>query len=303
MLVVVSHDAGGAEVVSSYLGHHPREAVYVLEGPAIRIFERKLGAIRRRALDDAMTDADALLCGTSWQSSLEFEAIAHARRAGVRSVAFLDHWQNYRERFVREGETALPDELWVGDADAERMARAEFPETPVRLVPNPYFLDLQREMAAFPPRVRSGDGAAVLYVAEPVREHGRMQFGDERHWGYVEEEALRYFLTHLDGLGERVERITIRPHPSEPHDKYDWARAECAVPIVSGGDRPLFAEIAEADIVVGCESMALVMARLAGKRVVSCIPPGGRPSALPQEDIESLCRLVATAHSVHKEEV
>lgn len=299
MLAVVSHDAGGAEVVSSYLRQHPQEARFVLEGPAVHIFERKLGPLARHTLDEALHGADELLCGTSWQSPLEFDAIARARRAGVRSVAFLDHWQNYRDRFERDGVTALPDALWVGDEDAKWIATAQFPDTPVRLVPNPYFDDLRREMASFPARARSGDGVAVLYVAEPVREHGQMQFGDERHWGYVEEEALRYFLSHHDALCERIAQITIRPHPSERPNKYDWARSEFALPIVAGGARSLFEEIADADLVVGCESMALVMALLAGKRVISCIPPGGRRLALPHQGIESLSRLIEKAHPVH----
>ena len=32
--------------------------------------------------------------------------------------AFLDHWTNYRERFLLDGSPVLPDELWVGDEHA-----------------------------------------------------------------------------------------------------------------------------------------------------------------------------------------
>jgi hypothetical protein len=38
----------------------------------------------------------------------------------------------------------------------------------------------------------------------------------------------------------------------------------------------------------------MVVGLIAGKRVVSCIPPGGAPCPLPQRDIELLQDLVRT---------
>ncbi len=60
-----------------------------------------------------------MLCGTSWQSDLEWRATELARRSGKRCVAYLDHWVNYRERFEREGELRLPDAIWVADLYAD----------------------------------------------------------------------------------------------------------------------------------------------------------------------------------------
>ena len=300
MRAVVSHDAGGAEVLSSFVRQHPAESLYVLAGPARGVLERKLGKLATISLDEALRDCDEVLCSTSWQSSLEYHAIASARKLDKHSIAFLDHWTNYPERFVRNGETFLPDEVLVGDVDAERIAVAAFPTLQVRLVANPYFLDIRRELDMMRSPTRDPTrGAAVLYVAEPVREHGLAQFGNERHWGYVEEEALRYFLGNVSAVAA-VDRITVRPHPSEPAGKYAWAQSEFSLPIVAGGTRTLVQEIVEADVVVGCESMALVVGLLAGKRVVSCIPPGGKPCALPQREIEHLQRLVETRHNGHQ---
>lgn len=293
MLVVISHDAGGAEVLSSYVRQRGIDCLYVLEGPAREIFERKLGPVETIPIEEAIQLAASILCGTSWQSDLEFRAIKLARSAGKRSVAFLDHWVNYRERFVRLNETCMPDEIWVGDSVAEKLATRIFPNTQIRLVENPYFHEILEELAAFSVQ-RPSDKASVsvLYVCEPVREHALRQFGDERHWGYVEEEALRYFLANVSALGKSIDRILIRPHPSEPNNKYNWAQQEFDLPIAQGGLRPLLEEIAAADVVVGCESMAMAIGLFADKRVVSCIPPGGKRCALPQSQIESLQSLL-----------
>ena len=294
MLCIVSHDAGGAEILSSYVRRERPACNLVLGGPAQKIFERKLGPVESMPLEEAVERSESLLCGTSWQSDIEWQAIDLARRLGKKAAAFLDHWVNYWERFVRNGETHLPDEIWVGDPLASAMATDLFPQLRIVLVDNPYFQDLREEVRG---HVRT-DGTArgslrVLYVCEPLREHALREFGNERHWGYTEEDALRYFLANLQVLGMPVEQIVLRPHPSESPEKYDWSVREFRLPIVRGGDRSLIEEVAAADVVVGCESMAMVVGLLGGRRVISCIPQGGRPCSLPQSEILSLQALVA----------
>ncbi|MCX5766083.1 MAG: hypothetical protein NTZ43_02510 [Gemmatimonadetes bacterium] len=295
MRAIVSHDAGGAEVLSSYVRAHPAPSCYVLGGPARQVFERKLGPLTVSTISAALETSDELLCGTGWQSTLEIDAIAHFRTRGMRTVAFLDHWVNYAERFVRNGQLCLPDEIWVGDSDAERLAVAAFPSTVVRLEPNLHFQEVRQEFLAIagggPLRTT---GTSVLYVTEPIREHGKLKFGDERYFGYTEEDSLRYFLSNSAAVDPWISSITIRSHPAESAGKYRWALTEFSLPIVEGGSRALVSEIADADMVVGCESMALVVALLGGKRVVSCIPPGGHRCALPHREIEHLQDLLVT---------
>jgi len=292
-LAVVSHDAGGAEILSSYVRKHGLRPLLVLDGPARAVFARKLGAIDTVPLEDAIAGSSQVLCGTSWQSNLEFDAIGLAKRHSRPCAAFIDHWINYAERFERASITHFPDEIWVGDAIAADLARRQFVPLPVRLVENPYFEDISAELAAVcVPSRRGANGVSVLYVCEPVREHGLLRFGNERHFGYVEEEALRFFCSNIALLGAPVARIRIRPHPSEKAGKYDWVHAEFALPIEAGGQRPLVEEVAESDVVVGCESMAMAIGVLAGKRVVSCIPAGGKPCGLPHPQIEHMRQLL-----------
>src|SRR5437588_7868764 len=140
---VVSHDSGGAEILSSYLLQRAVPKLLVLEGPAVAIFERKLGAVTPVTLEEAVQRSAWVLSGTSWQSDLEWRAIVRARELGKPAVAFLDHWINYKERFVRAGRQCLPDEIWVGDEYAAEIARREFGDQPIRVVENPYFEDVR----------------------------------------------------------------------------------------------------------------------------------------------------------------
>jgi hypothetical protein len=213
-----------------------------------------------------------------------------ARERGIPSIAYLDHWTNYRERFVRGGVPCRPDALWVGDDDALALARERLPSVPATLVPNPYFADLRERLAQLgssSPRDATA-GVRVLYVCEPLRESALRQFGNERHWGYTEEEALQFALERLPLLGQPIARLVLRPHPSEAPEKYDRQLAASDLPVSRGGGRDLLSEVADCDWVVGCNSMAMVVGLLAGKRVLSAIPPSGGACSLPQCAIEML---------------
>jgi hypothetical protein len=290
---VISHDSGGAEILSSLLLRQRTSELLVLEGPAVAIFERKLGAVRPLPLEEAVQRSAWVLSGTSWQSDLEWRALVRARELGKPSVAFLDHWINYKERFLRGGRLCMPDEIWVGDDYAARMARSQFAGQRVRLVENPYFDDVRRSFASLQGAAVARRGPSVLlYVTEPMREHGLLHYGDERYFGYTEEEAVQYFLQNVKFIASDVARIVIRAHPSEPQRKYTWAREQVSAPLDISEGKALIEDIAAADVVVGCESMAMVVAVLGGKRVVSAIPPGGHPCALPQAEIELLQDLI-----------
>jgi hypothetical protein len=289
LIAIISHDAGGAEILSSYVRQHCLQCLFVLEGPALNIFERKLGLVNICTLEEAISQAKYIICGTSWQSDLEFNALKMARLMGKRSIAFLDHWVNYRDRFIRSSEAIWPDEIWVGDTIAQSMAQNIFTKLPITLVDNPYTMDIQKELTKIKSHSLSfKNSISVLYVCEPISEHAKRRYGISNFWGYIEEDAVRYFLSNISVLGKPIERILIRPHPSEKQEKYKWIQREFELPIVMGGNNTLLEEIIASDFVVGCESMAMVIGLIAGKSVISCIPPGGRACGLPHLEIISL---------------
>lgn len=286
MIGVIAHDAGGAELVSSYLRRNPQPFIACLEGPAREVFLRKFGNIEVIPLTEVVTRCDRLISGTSLTSDVEWRALGAAREQGKHAVAVLDHWVNYRQRFVRHGEWRFPNEVWAGDEVSLTLAQAELPEVPVRFVPNPYFLDLRDEIVdvSVP---RGAGGARILYVCDPIRDAGLLLHGDERYWGYTEEDAVRYFLKNVDRITTTIEQIIFRPHPKEKPDKYGWIFKEFEYLPVSIEDQiSLVEQIAYSDVVVGCATMAMVVALIAKKRVISCIPPGGRIAPLPFSQIE-----------------
>lgn len=292
MLGVVCHDAGGAEVVSSWLKAEGVSFVACLAGPAVAIFYKRFPSLISRSLEQVIEQCDHLLCGTSWQSTLEISAIKMAKDQRKKTVAYLDHWVNYKERFVsrKENLECFPDVIWVGDKDAYVIAKQVFPSLEIILVPNYFFAEIQSEVRRFSEgkalRSWPRNSAKVLFVCEPIALHALKQYGDPCHFGYDEFDALDYFFSNLNRLDLSVNQIDIRPHPSESEEKYSWLECHSQqLKVAVNNEPPIFDHILSADIVVGCESMALVLGLLANKKVISVIPPGGEPCVLPQKEI------------------
>lgn len=288
-LLVAAHDTGGAEVIAAWLKDRGRrEAAFLLEGPAVKVFRARLGDIglvSREAIGH-LAAYERVLTGSGWGSDLERTVIAAACAKGVPVATYLDHWTNYRERFVLDGVLTLPDELWAGDEHAHRLARAAFPATKIVLEPNMYFRDAVAAVRAVAPPPGDGRGLRVLYICEPRT----MNYGQADYWGYDEYGALAGYLEHLRRQSEAVAAVRIRLHPAEAPGKYAAVTAAFAgvLPLEESADRPLAEDCAWADRVVGCDSMAMVVALLAGREVHSCIPRGGRPMTLPYPEIIKL---------------
>jgi len=283
---IVCHDAGGAEVVSEWLLQSRLPFYACLAGPAIEIFQRKFAACKNTSLDDLFNSSDWILCGSSWQSDLEKRAVKRSLKLGLFVAVCLDHWVNYEDRFILDDTLTLPSEIWVGDRDALKLVNELFPQTPVRLVDNPYLQKISSELDAYENNNISVD-IDILYVCEPIREHAKLKYGDENFLGYTEESALTFFFKNINLLSADCSNITIRPHPSDFIGKYDWTKSyssESSVVSV-GGAQPLILEIARSRIVVGCESMAMVVALMAGRKVYSSIPSVGRDCVLPHDGI------------------
>ena len=63
---------------------------------------------------------------------------------------------------------------------------------------------------------------------------------------------------------------------------------EYGLPVRLSDGSGLVDEIATSHWVAGCNSVAMVVGLVAGKQVLCCIPPGGRPCLLPQPGIHHL---------------
>jgi len=272
---IVCHDAGGTNQILALLRHTNFVSVSAyVEGPAKKLWDEAFpDSYIYNNLSELLAKSGTLITGTGWASNLEHIARVEAKAKGIYSIAVLDHWVNYEDRFVREKELVLPDELWVVDEYALRMARNIFPSLKITLIPD-FYADQQVKMIASVAAANE-----LLYLLEPMRsDWGRDELG--------EFQALRYFFERLPQLSLPAKTvIRLRPHPSDSPGKYDLFLGEFSSYLILLDTENLIKSLSRARWVVGCQTYAMTLA-LKIKRTVYCsLPPWAPACKLPHDGL------------------
>ena len=291
-VLIVSHDAGGAEVVAAWCADNRVRfnLRFALAGPAIHIFGRELGDVKCCGIEEMgrITGDGFVLTGTSMESDHERKAIAMACGQRIRCISCLDHWDLYKERFGAGDDwaDALPDEIWVGDEYAMEYARRSgFPMEKVSLVPNPHFERL-RGLAGTAPFSNVPEPGTFLYLTEPLRLKLEATFGSEASAYDDEIDNLARCLECAALHSHNISRFTLRVHPKENHTKYQTlvASFQDRLPLVfSKGS--LLDDMAVHSTAMGMETMGLVVGLLLGRKAVSCITGKSWEISLPHREI------------------
>ncbi len=272
-------------MLSSWVAHNPGYIyTFFLDGPAVDIFTNKIGRFlnhTEEVLTARLTESiDFVLTATSWASDIERKALKFAKKNSMYSISYLDHWCNYTDRFECGSGMILPDEIWVGDEDAYKLARTCFDGNEIRLVPNLFFQDIKNEFSRQVVTSRAQHGVHVLYVCESIVESGiRLSTGE-----LIEYKSMDLFFEHLNFLEEKENPVSVRLrlHPAEPIGKYDdYLSEQSAVRIKKSHETSLIEDCMWADWVVGMNTMALIVARIGGKRVGYCNLDAKKPNNLP----------------------
>lgn len=301
-ILAVAHDAGGAQIVAYYLAKHadkstlasavigPAKDVFVLlglESTIITSSEKNIGELI------AEINPDVLLTGTSWTTDYELRAIKKAKELGIPSVTYLEHWVHYKERFgfPRENwKENLPEELWVGDKKAEEMANSMDFGKRVVYIENEYFNSVKVEYNNYCDSAKSEE-ETILFISEPMSESIN-SMGDSMDWKFTEYNVLENVLKRLIEKNYKG-RVVIRMHPAEDKEKYKEVieRSGKGLKIEVSNNKNFYADIYPAKLVIGMESMGLVIPYLCGKRTISYLPNEGQECPLPFEKIEKVKKI------------
>jgi hypothetical protein len=276
---VVCHDAGGANQIIAMLSSWEHVPTYVcMEGPAAALWQQTFPDFPLSSDFSWVNTVSVLISGTGWASDLEHEARRAARDAGVYSLAVLDHWTSYNDRFIRSGETILPNEIWVLDFEAEQLALQCFPNTKIIRKPDFY----GESQASLVQPVTNKTPNHLLYLLEPIRSG----------WGREipgEFQALQFFLDNIRKLAIPKETvISLRPHPSESEAKYFPFCIEQAEYPVRLACCSLTEGLSASRWVAGCQTFAMTIALRAGRRVYGTLPPWAPRCSLPHGGIVHL---------------
>ena len=285
-LAVVCHDAGAANLIVEWLKDYKGDLQPCMLGPAKIIWEKHFPGTKLISIDTVLNGSKSLLSGTGW-GDVEHSARIKAKKIGIQNISVIDHWTNYRERFIREESEVLPDIIIVSDKHAYNQAQILFPSILVIELPNNY-LQVEVKLARSQRLTECRDPIEnILIITEPFRQK---QTGKD---AYLEFEAIEFLMSSLNkiNISNRRVNIILRLHPSEPIGKYD-AILKKYKDLVSKFDisknTHLYQDIAWADLVVGMNSFALVISLTANVPTMSILPPLSIDCILPCKEIMHL---------------
>jgi len=223
---------------------------------------------------------DWILTGTSWVPELEAAVWSKARSLEVCSVAFVDNWGGYRDRFRSALETrSMPDAIAaVDDAMRLELLEALGPATAISVVGHPALEQLTHSSSNRDESFRRELGIApeemlILWVADGIYRNPPAGFPTPESLGYSDEEMLSKLTDCLNAMGQsRRFHLLLRHHPASPDPALALGlRAGAHFPWQVCDAMPKLRLILASDIVIGGSSMILLEAALLQRLAVSCL--------------------------------
>ncbi|MBD3806060.1 hypothetical protein [Sulfuricurvum sp.] len=299
-IAVVSHDAGSSEIlcalIREYFDLYSWYIFAIAQSPMGRLCERyhlPFSPIEDPRQQLQSINPDVLFFGTGWQEKIERPYVRFCKEHSIPTVAFLDHWSNYRKRF------GFPNEGWeenLGDFTAVTDQRALFLAESFAL-PNPVGLKnfYLRNTIAQARQKKIHPTNNLLFLSEPTDAVALRTHGDKNYWGFTQYSALEDILKHFEQFG--CVGLTIRLHPSDNANGYKKilkAYPHIRAQINDAAVCELTDQLLCAKIVIGFDTMALYIAALLERPVLSYLPSKNRDFLLPlpqERQVRSLLKI------------
>jgi hypothetical protein len=295
-VLTMARDAGAGTALAPVVRAFIRDGVLtvstVAAGKAAPVFERHgLPVLAFPELPDETQVAallererpDVVLTGTSFKPDRDVLFWRAGAARGVPTVALVDHWVNYLERFsIERPFDALPDVVAVmDDVTAQRLCDLGCPAERVRVTGQPYFDQLAAEGAAVgrdEARRELGidpDRIVVVFASEPQARYCGASSDDPGYLGYTEHDVVALLRRALAEVA-RDAILIVKLHPLEDPDAFHELADMTGVPAIRVlRTYPPAHLISAADVVVGMTSVFQLESAVMGVPTLS-LRPGGR---------------------------
>lgn len=305
-IIAVCQDPGAASAIAPVIiglhrlnkynllviGYQYSQKVYRDKGIAFSTFE-ELGI---KSTDNGQLSVfldkqkpSLLLLGTSEVGDyLEKDLTCLAREKNIKTLAVLDYWSNYWQRFSdRNGKNRLgymPDFIAVMDDFArEEMLKEGFDGRRLLVTAQPYFDSIKADYAKFAKSDKerflkslgvSTDGLFIVMASQPIEKYRGADSGKPDFLGFTEKTSRDILIDALNSIKAWHNinlTLFIKLHPKEDLGSYNIIK-KCNFPVLVNQDADSRKLIFSADIVTGITSVFMVEAMFAQKMVISIQP-------------------------------
>jgi len=286
-ILVYGCDVGGAnalgEVIKRLLADyapHRAELKIFSKGLGYDIWKKRRFPVKklpeRPTIKKLVEWADIVFTATSYPANIEAMLWKTAKILRKPSVALLDFWTHYAERFTNPGNEKVtwPDKIAVIDKTAcDGLVSCGAPRRNIEITGQPF---LERRMKDFkrrhPIKETGLKGLNIIFVSQPLHK-----LPSAKKWGYDEFDALGCIVEALNSLVELYNmrpNLIIRTHPREKDKEIKDYMKSSVLKFKWSFDKESDPDktISRCSFVLGMSSMLLIEAALANKAVVSVQP-------------------------------
>tara|TARA_B100000787_G_C16161181_1_gene281475 strand:+ start:244 stop:1230 length:987 start_codon:yes stop_codon:yes gene_type:complete len=228
---------------------------------------------------------DCVFTATSYTSKIELKFLAQAKRLGIQTCSFIDHYTNFKDRFKLSDDFIYPQTIFVIDQRAYEIAKSEHLTNYSNVeISGHYYHEYLRDWRPSINRNElmshhkiTADTLLLCYAAEPLSNvGGKMRFG------FDETDVWDHLTNALSNIAITVDyKLVVKLHPNQ--------NTEYLTNHIKGGDFNNFVYsenthtnslIYYSNIIIGICSSFLIEASMFNKLILRHLPASGMSDSL-----------------------
>lgn len=269
MILFCCNDSGPANYISSLISKLSIDYICIASSISGKVFQKN--GIKYKNNDEFIdySKIKLIVTGTCLGAGIDKLYLEIGKQKGIKTVAVIEHWSLYLERFKLNNSFIFPDYIFLNDETALRESIDDgLPEDKLIISGNPYLCDLSKiklnaeNIHKWRNNNNLNERIVLTFISESLKE----DFKHNVYHGFDEYEVISSI---MEMLSEFSFQLLIRKHPSESDNKYNELIGEN---VKIDQDSAFDSIIEHSDYIVGMGSIFLIEASMFRKDIISFRP-------------------------------
>ena len=277
----VFSDPGGAKPLLAFIKNHKLKDYKVISDRKYKFFlDFGINVInfKNENIEKIIKDfnPDYILSGTSYTSKIELRFISEAKKLNIDTCSYIDHYTNYKERFILDKQYIFPNNIILIDEIAEKIAiKNKLSDHSNLLVINNFYHDFlrnwtpknKRENLLKNQQIKS-DEKIIVFAPDPLSNIN----GKEKYL-FDENDVWNDLVDVLKKINSNKLIVIVKFHPNQNKETLIKAITDSNYKDVVFYDQKNSIDLLyHADIIVGMFSSILIEANVLKKRIIRHLP-------------------------------
>lgn len=280
-LLFVAHDMGAAVMLMPVIEKLLSENVdvkLIAAGPALNAWENFESHQVSEEIDKIEEiiisfSPDLIITGTAHYSDMERNTWLAAKKYNVKSLAAIDAWVNFKERFIKTDSNQFvePDILCVIDSDCESNIKKLGVNSKIYITGHPH---LEYRINKLKEKCKSTvvtDKKKICFFSNPVKNNSQTNVSSDKQ--FTGQFDIACLLINSFPNDNNIE-LFLKPHPREDIKTWEiWLKeSEFMGRNITISNQSTEELLIKCDAIIGITSMVLIEAALLGKATMSLQP-------------------------------